>query len=545
MGASVRAGAPFCVCQIGMLNGWSLSRRRGRHVQPGHVPVVLRARRFERLRFDDRLATVLRLNAQGVHERAVQWRQLVELIARGAARNSPGLQEEALGLVATLMRDVPDHVRAAAARAIAGPGVPAELVALFAADSLEVAAPVLTAAELDAAGWAAVRVVASEPVAAMLSALRPEPEAAQKQPKPQPTPVFVEPLVSTAMDAPYQVPSAPAPPPSPGPTVTGSNASSPPSGVFRWECGPTGEIDWVEGAPRAALIGCSLADELDRRFDDRLPFEDEPLRLADEGVLAGEWRWTGTPTFFADTGRFAGYRGTARREGAVTTGAAASAVSLDSDSLRELVHELRTPLNAIIGFGEMIDGQYLGPAHRVYRDRAGTIVRQARQLVEAVEDLDFSARLQSGRGEPPERVSFDSVFSPFRTTILEQAASSDVTLTISIRGLDDRSIVDRDTSLRLLQRFLSSVIAAAAPGERLELIVDRLGEHLAVAVDRPESVRGVSEDQLLDPAFHMPSNAGPGLGFALRLVRGLASMAGGGLDIAPERLVLLLPVSAG
>jgi signal transduction histidine kinase len=28
------------------------------------------------------------------------------------------------------------------------------------------------------------------------------------------------------------------------------------------------------------------------------------------------------------------------------------------------MHELRTPLNAIIGFGEIIEGQYLGPAHR-------------------------------------------------------------------------------------------------------------------------------------------------------------------------------------
>jgi hypothetical protein len=31
--------------------------------------------------------------------------------------------------------------------------------------------------------------------------------------------------------------------------------------------------------------------------------------LSEEGVLAGEWRWSGAPAFFADTGRFAGYRG--------------------------------------------------------------------------------------------------------------------------------------------------------------------------------------------------------------------------------------------
>jgi signal transduction histidine kinase len=37
---------------------------------------------------------------------------------------------------------------------------------------------------------------------------------------------------------------------------------------------------------------------------------------------------------------------------------------LQADALRQLIHELRTPLNAIVGFAEMIDGQFLGPAGR-------------------------------------------------------------------------------------------------------------------------------------------------------------------------------------
>ena len=47
---------------------------------------------------------------------------------------------------------------------------------------------------------------------------------------------------------------------------------------------------------------------------------------------------------------------------------------LDEDALRELIHELRTPLTAIIGFAEIIDGQYLGPAEHSYRERAAEIV---------------------------------------------------------------------------------------------------------------------------------------------------------------------------
>ena len=67
----------------------------------------------------------------------------------------------------------------------------------------------------------------------------------------------------------------------------------------------------------------------------------------------------------------------------------------DPDSLRELVHEIKTPLNAIIGFAEIIDGQYLGPADRRYRERAAEIVAQARLLLTAIDDLDFAAKVHS------------------------------------------------------------------------------------------------------------------------------------------------------
>ena len=47
---------------------------------------------------------------------------------------------------------------------------------------------------------------------------------------------------------------------------------------------------------------------------------------------------------------------------------------LPADSLRQLIHELRTPLNAIVGFAELIDGQYMGPAAANYRVRAADII---------------------------------------------------------------------------------------------------------------------------------------------------------------------------
>ena len=185
--------------------------------------------------------------------------------------------------------------------------------------------------------------------------------------------------------------------------------SSAPSTLFRWECGAGGEIAWVDGVPRGALVGRSLArkqagdggevdHEVVRAFALRAPFRDAALTVAGDGLVSGSWRISGVPAFDPADGRFRGYRGIALREqdeGAANEDNAAGLP--DPDLVRELVHEVKTPLNAIIGFAEIIEGQYLGPADRPYLDRAREIVRQARSLLTAIDDVDFVAMVRSSR----------------------------------------------------------------------------------------------------------------------------------------------------
>lgn len=434
------------------------------------------------------------------------------------------------------MRDVPEDVRAAAARAIAGPDVPAELVALFAANGLEAAAPLLTSAELDEAGWAAVDTVASPRVGAMLTALR-HPgspgvavvDAAAFEPMAEPSP----PLAATV------VTPRPAFVADRGRITQGALSRE----LFQWECGPDGEIDWVEGVQRGAVIGRKLPGGLEKAFAARLPFDDEHIALgAEEGALAGEWLWSGAPGFLPGSGLFAGYRGHARKAGEqAAVKLEPGAATLDDDALRELVHELRTPLNAIIGFGDIIGGQFLGPAHLPYRERATEIVNQGRRLLDAVEDLDMAAKLRSGRsgaGQKP----FNSFFPALRLALLEEAVKRDVVLTIGVRNAGERDLLPPTVSERLVRRLLFAVLAAARPGESLELIVDRLGHQLIMAIDRPQVINGLTENQIFGTEFSTRSSAAT-LGFILRLTRGLATVIGGSLDLTPDRLLLHLPTT--
>lgn len=471
------------------------------------------------MRFDDRLSTVLGLSAEAPRDRAVQWRQLVELVARGGGGGDPALLAKALVRIAELRPELPEAVRASAARAIAGLPVPTALLAIFAGDRPEVIAPLLRSADLDTAGWSEVRAQASPDVRALIDSILPQSEIALED-----------------------RPNRTAPLAAPRPAAAGT------PGLFRWECGPAGEIDWVEGVPRAALVGFSLSREVAMPFAAKLPFEEELVTPAEAGAAAGPWLLSGQPRFHSGTGRFAGYSGLARREGAPPLAEASAAAEpapltgLDSDALRELIHELRTPLTAIIGFGEIIEGQFLGPAHRAYRDRAGEIVRQARRLLGAVEELDLAAKLGSGATRGPGTL-VTTIVRSLEAEIGERMSARGSALRVDVRAEKDRYAMDGALAERLVRRFVQAIADAAQDGERLELIVDRIGAQIALSLGRPRVAAGLSEEELFDGGGVGSGSVELGLGFTLRLVRGLARIAGGGLDVGTDRFVLLLPAA--
>jgi hypothetical protein len=520
------------------------------------------------VRFDDRLLTVLNQPAEDRHDAAVRWRQLVDLVARAGANSTSSVTAEALEAIRKEAPRVDEAIRAATARAVAALPLPLALLEYFASDTLSVAAPVLAAATLDQQQWRALTAVADDETKAFIATLHPD-----TRPEPQNDLAVSQSALAAAVAGDVEAAQPFAPSSSlqdvidrierrrrlrSGQATEPAVSSSQPAGspaLFRWECGAGGEIAWVEGAPRGPLIGRSIArqqendgDRVDadvvRAFAVRAPFRDALLRVGGTGPVTGDWKISGVPAFEPSDGRFAGYRGVALRDVPVAPVVAASRqgvpdVLSDPNSLRELVHEIKTPLNAIMGFAEIIEGQYLGPADRGYRERAAEIGRQARLLLTAIDDLDFAAKVHSAKGSGRERVDLGALVERAASELREIARKRGVEVAVLPTRGEVAAAVEPELADRLLFRLFGALADAAGQAERLQVSTEVAGGGTRISISRPEAFKGVSDVEL----FESVGSDGVEGGFSLRLARGLARIAGGDLVSSRDAFALLFPRS--
>jgi signal transduction histidine kinase len=556
------------------------------------------------------LATVLARPAERPVDRVAQWRQLLDLLAQHRPGSDPELAREALSRLQALRPDVPVFIRREIASAFAGRPIPAPLVVFLAADVPVVASAMLSHVRLSEAEWLAVlprlsptgrgvlrhrrdlgfqieRALAgfgasdmrlmgnAEPVAAptmrvafAAATIPPVPEPQASEPEAQEHIDEVPPVQAVEHGAGegqiraiinriagFRTGFG-------GSPVSAENAEPAPNS-FRFETGSDGLIRWVDGVPRGPLIGETIGTpasgpfgvdaQAPGAFRRRAPFRDARLIVPGGSEAAGEWRIAGVPIFAAETGRFQGYRGTARRPRIEERAEATLdfyGLGLAPDSLRQLVHELRTPLNAIGGFAEMIRRQMRGPVSTAYRDRAQMIVEQASRLLAAVDDLDVAARLETERLDL-QRIDVDlgAMLSLTCSNYAEGVSRNGAMLNCDVEPDLPQVTGDPAALRRMLGRLVAGVAALASEGETVSVtLASREPAMLQLDVGRPARLVGQDEATLLDPGYG-PEGDSPdapllGLGFSLHLVRRLASAAGGALIVEEDRFLLRIPAAA-
>jgi len=163
---------------------------------------------------------------------------------------------------------------------------------------------------------------------------------------------------------------------------------------------------------------------------------------------------------------------------------------------RLLAHEIRAPLASIVGYAEMLHRGIYGSLTDAQTRAAETIHRRSGELLERLEDLMISLRLQSGEGIGATGVVdlaalLDARLPAWRTRRGEAVAVS----------VEDSGVPALRADELLLGRVVDRVVEgslASAQG-RVRLALERAGEAVRLVVDNdgpgpPEEVR-----QLLDP----------------------------------------------
>ena len=536
------------------------------------------------MRYDDRLATVLRLPVGGPAFARIQWRQLVDLLGTAPAEARGDILDAAHVRLADLARELPASTRTAI---LSDPGLrlrSPRLVAALASGEPQVARAALNAAQLSEEQWRDL--VPALPASARV-------QLAARRDLPTSTRELLGRLGATGLHLPGEAPPPPAPEPAPqqapepapepaaeitgigaivqrieafrkareetGPVRLGAKASAmaprlplgeeapSPLTHFDFATDSAGCIVWAEGRFAPMLVGMALGsqDGLAAPIARHQPIRAATLTLAGAEAIAGAWQIDAAPRFDPVGGRFAGHIGRARRFAEV---AAAPSPAGESDRLRQMLHELRTPVNAIQGFAEIIQQQLFGHTPHEYRALAAAIAADAAHMLAGFEELERYARLDTGAMVPTAGAS--DLAACLAATIAQLTPHTAprkagfVLEHVGERSAHMVALAPSETE-RLCWRLLATLAAHMAPGEVLPLFVSRetCAEELVLRL--PEALAALDDEALFHAAASAqraaPSAGMFGTGFALRLVATEADAAGGTLRRKDEWLCLSLP----
>ncbi len=202
-------------------------------------------------------------------------------------------------------------------------------------------------------------------------------------------------------------------------------------------------------------------------------------------------------------------------------------------------HELRTPLNAIIGFSDMlrgdVDARHSGSRNKEY---AELIHQSGMHLLQLVEDILDTSRIETGHMDLSiEPVDLAECLQSCRAMLTPIADRAGVTMVFPHPDSLPVMPADRRALKQIVINLLTNAVNFSPEGSTVTVDVRRDGTFLVLSV-RDTGV-GISAEmiELLGQPFvrvasHDETGAGrSGSGLGLSIVKGLAELHGGTLDL--------------
>ena len=217
---------------------------------------------------------------------------------------------------------------------------------------------------------------------------------------------------------------------------------------------------------------------------------------------------------------------------------AESASRAKTQFLANMSHELRTPLNAVIGFSEILNRELFGSLGEArYRDYARLIHESGEHLLNVVNDILDMSKIEAGK--------FRIVKEPFDVAPLVKSCCDIMRHTAEQRSLSlimdvapgiPELPADKRACKQMLLNVISNAIKFTDPGGWVRVSARESGGHVEFIVS--DNGIGIAEQDLpkLGNPFVQANNSYDrsydGAGLGLSVVKGLARLHGGRLELA-------------
>jgi signal transduction histidine kinase len=284
-------------------------------------------------------------------------------------------------------------------------------------------------------------------------------------------------------------------------------------------------------------------------------FEGQLAEVSSGGGGGGErYLLAGVP-LIDGMGRFAGFRGSAVRQGGVGGDAPPETEEWDQPGRpgagafgERLDQALRSPLNHIVAAAELLRAQPEGPLRREYSVYAGDIATAGRHLLAMVDDLVDLQAIE----RPDFRPEVDVIDL---ADVARRAAGL-----LSVRAADRKVRIDRPGEgdilpargefrrvLQIMMNLLVNAIRYSPEGGMIWIRPERVGDLASITVaDLGKGISEADQARIFDKFERVDPTEPGGTGLGLYIARRLARVMGGDLvvDSAPgqgARFTLTLP----